>query len=55
MNLPIFALDVAFSPFDIIIIALSNLWWVFALAALLVIGAVVGILVLNKKKKGEKK
>ncbi len=51
----LFTLDVAFSPFDIIFIALSNLWWIFAIAALLVIAAVVGIIIFSKKKKGEKK
>ncbi len=55
MKFPNFVLDVAFSPFDIFIIALSNLWWIFAIAALLVIAAVVGIIIFSKKKKGEKK
>ncbi|MBQ2715422.1 MAG: hypothetical protein IJF21_01380 [Clostridia bacterium] len=55
MMFPKFALDVAFSPFDILIIAISNLWWIFAIAALLVIAAVVGIIIFSKKKKGEKK
>ena len=47
-------LDVAFSPSDIVYIALSNLWWIFALVALLVIGAVIGIIIFNKNKKGSK-
>ena len=55
MMLTRFALDVAFSPFDILIVALSNLWWIFAIAALLVIAAVAGIIIFSKKKKGEKK
>ena len=55
MMLPKFALDVAFSPFDILIIAISNLWWIFAIAALLVVAAVVGIIIFSKKKKGDKK
>ena len=57
MMLPIFTLDVAFSPFDIFLIALSNLWWIFAIAGLLVISAIVGIVIFTKKKKkkGEKK
>ena len=50
-----FFLDVAFSPFDIFLIALSNLWWIFAVAALLVICAVIGIVIFTKKKKGDKK
>ena len=55
MMLPNFALDVAFSPFDIFLIALLNLWWIFAIAGLLVIAAIVGIVIFTKKKKGEKK
>jgi hypothetical protein len=47
--------EVGFSPFDIFLIALSNLWWIFAIAGLLVIAAIVGIVIFTKKKKGEKK
>ena len=50
MKLPAFALDVAISPIDVIIIALENTWWIIALAALLVVGAIIGITVFNKNK-----
>lgn len=55
MKLLFSALDVAFSPFDIFLIALSNLWWIFAVAVLLVICAVIGIVIFTKKEKGDKK
>lgn len=51
----IFALDVAFSPVDEFFFMMAEGGWLIAVTALLVIGAVVGILVFNKKKKGEKK
>ncbi len=47
----LFTLDAVFSPFDIIFIALSNMWWIFAIVALLVISAVAGIIIFTKKKK----
>lgn len=48
-------LDVAFSPVDEFFFMMEEGGWLIALAALLVIGAVVGILIFNKKEKGEKK
>lgn len=50
----LFVLDVAFSPFDIIFIALSNLWWLFAIAAVLGISAIIGIVLFAKKKESNK-
>ena len=54
----LFLLDVAFSPFDMFIIVLSELWWIIAIAAILVASAIVGIVYFTKKKnlkKGGKK
>ena len=49
------ALDAAVSPFDMVLVYLVYFWWIFALAGLLVISAIVGIIIYTKKKKGNKK
>lgn len=54
MKLPIFSLDVAFSPVDEFFFMMEESGWVIALATLLVIGAVVGILIFNKNKNKNK-
>ncbi len=43
-------LDVAFSPVDEVVYMMESGGWLIALAALLVIGAAVGILIFNKNK-----
>lgn len=43
-------LDVAFSPVDEVAYMMESGGWVIALAALLVIGAAIGILIFNKNK-----
>ena len=55
MMLPNFALDAAVSPFDMVLVYLVYFWWIFALAGLRVISAIVGIIIYTKKKKGNKK
>lgn len=51
-----FMLDVAFSPVDEFFFMMEEGGWIIALAALLVIGAAIGIIIFNKNKnKGEKK
>ncbi len=50
MKLIFTALDAAISPFDIIIWAAVQYAWIFALAALLVAAAIVGIVIFTKKK-----
>ena len=48
-------LDVAFSPVDEFVYMMeSSGGWVIALAALLVIGAAIGILIFNKNKNKNK-
>ena len=52
----IFSLDVAVSPSEEFLFTMSEGGWVIALAAILVISAVIGIVVFNNKKnKGDKK
>lgn len=55
MMLPNFALDAAVSPFDMVLVYLVYFWWIFALAGLLVISAIIGIIIYTKKNKGNKK
>jgi len=50
MKHPIFTLDVAFSPAEEFIFAMEEGGWIIALAALLVVGAAVGIILFNKNK-----
>jgi hypothetical protein len=49
-----FALDAAVSPFDMVLVYLVYFWWIFALAGLLVISAIVGIVYFTKKKRSKK-
>ena len=52
----IFSLDVAVSPAEEFLFTMSEGGWVIALAAILAISAVIGIIVFNNKKnKGDKK
>jgi hypothetical protein len=52
----IFTLDVAVSPAEEFLFTMAEGGWVIALAAVLVISAVIGIIVFNNKKnKGDKK
>ncbi len=49
----LFILDAAVSPFDMFMVYLVHLGWVIALAALLVISAIIGIVLFTKKKKNK--
>lgn len=51
----LFLLDVAVSPFYMVLVYLVYFWWIFALAGLLVISAIIGIIIYTKKKKGNKR
>ncbi len=46
-------LDVAFSPADEFLFTMAEGGWIIAVAALLVIGAIVGIIIFNKNKKSK--
>ncbi len=49
-----FALDAAVSPIDMIFVFLVYGWWIIAIAAVLVISAIIGIVYFTKKKKFKK-
>lgn len=54
MKNPVFTLDVAISPTEEIFYTLLSGGWIIALAALLVIGACIGIFIFNHKKNNKK-
>ncbi len=49
-----FVLDAAVSPIDMIFVTIVYGWWIIALAAVLAISAIIGIIVFTKKKKSKK-
>ena len=49
-----FALDAAVSPIDMIFVFLVYGWWIIAIAAVLVISAIIGIVYFTKKKRSKK-
>lgn len=46
----LFALDAAVSPIDMIFVFLVYGWWIIAIAAVLVISAIIGIVFFTKKR-----
>lgn len=55
MKNPVFTLDVAISPAEEIFYTMLSGGWIIALAALLVIGACIGILIFNNNKNNKKR